>query len=149
MFDNVISQPIDPASLVVDYVPKPFILCLYKSLSDSDIDVLRQHGRVILFGPAYINRPVHTFQFDYLIIDFREEDHRFYYQRYIKRHFDRYHIILFRYSFETNNGITFHNELVDFPPSQISKDEFDAGLLEPPLPAPHCFLSLCHFCCKK
>ena len=51
--------------------------------------------------------------------------------------------------FENNNGIAFHNEITEFPNIQISKDEFDFLLVESPLPEPHCFLSLCRYCCMK
>ena len=135
-------------SLLVPFTSKPFVLCLFKSLSEDQIELLKQHGKVIQFGPVFMNRSVHSFSFDYFIIDLREEDHRFYYQRHVMRYHEQFHIVLFRYSFETNQGILFHNELVDFPNYQISKEEFDVLLLETPLPSPSCFMSLIRFCMK-
>jgi hypothetical protein len=151
MFDIDISQPLDPAPvpyLVVVYKPKPFILCLYKSLSDESLSLLRQYGKVILFSQIYINISIHKLLFDYLIIDFRDEEARYYYQRFIKRYMDHYNIILYRYSFENNNGIEFHNELSTFPNRQVSKEEFDTILLETPIPAPNCCFSFCKYLCK-
>ena len=145
MTDNI-SQPFDP-TLIVPYTHKPFVFCLFKSMDNSDITLLNQYGKVVIFGQAYINRPVHTFSFDYLIIDFRDNDHRFYYQKHIMKYHEQYHFILYRYSFETNHGILFHNELVDFPSHQVTKDEFESLLLEKPLPSPNCLLSLCRYCC--
>jgi hypothetical protein len=135
-------------TLYVPYYPKPFIFCLFKSIPEDVMMLLRDYGKVITFSQAYLNRPIQAFQFDYMIIDFREEDHRFYFQRHISRHTDNYHFILYRYSFETNHGIFFHNEIVEFPSRQVNKDEYDMLLLETPMPAPHCLLSLCRYLCK-
>lgn len=151
LHDIDISQPLDPSpssDLVVVYKPKSFILCLFKSLSDESISLMRQYGKVILFSQIYINISIHKLLFDYLIIDFREEEGRYYYQRFIRRYIDNYNIILYRYFFETNNGIQFNNELSTFPNRQVSKDEFDTMLLEPPIPAPNCCFSFCKFLCK-
>jgi len=147
-----ISQTIEPnkiaSSLIVEYIPKPYIICLYKSLEENDIEHLRQHGKVVLFCKSYTNLPIQSFPFDYLILDFRIEEHRYYYQRHIFHNYSNYHLILFRHCFETNNGISFHNELTDFPRHQVLKNELDALLLEKPLPAPNCCLSLFRFCCS-
>ena len=143
--DLDISQPLDP-TLLVPYVPKPVVICLYRSIQSTSLSLLREYGKVVEFGPAYTNVPVTSFPFDYLILDLREEDHRFYYQRYIFRNHTNYHLILYRYSFETSNGIYFHNEITEFPSLQVSKDEFDMVLLESPLPAPpSCLVSLCRY----
>jgi hypothetical protein len=110
---------------------------------------LKEHGKVILFSPSFLNLPISSFPFDYFIIDFREDEQRFYFQRHVSKHREQFHFILIRHGFETNNGIFFHNEIVDFP-SHPTKDEFDMLLLESPFPAPHCFLSLCSYvCCKN
>lgn len=135
------------SSLVVEYIPKSYIICLYKSIEENDIEHLRQHGKVVIFSRSYLNLPIHSYPFDYLLLDFREEDHRFYYRRHISTQHTHYHLILFRHCFETNNGIYFHNELTEFPRHQVLKEEFDAILLENPLPAPNCCLSFFRFCC--
>lgn len=151
LHDIDISQPLDPApapDLVVIYKPKPFILCLFKTLPDESISLLRQYGKVVVFSQIYINIFIHKLVFDYLILDFREEEGRYYYQRFIKRYMDQYNIILYRYCFETNNGIEFHNELSTLPNRQVSKEEFDTMLLDSPIPAPNCCFSFCKFLCK-
>lgn len=137
------------SALIVDDRPKPFIICLFKSIPDSVLTILRNFGKVIIYGQAYINLPIETLEFDYFIIDLREEYHRFYCKRYVMKHLEKYYFILYRYFFENNNGIAFHNEITEFPNIQISKDEFDFLLVESPLPEPHCFLSLCRYCCMK
>lgn len=144
-----ISQSLDPP-LIVPYYPKPFIIGLYKTLSSDTLQLLRQYGKVILFGNAYTNVPIQSLSFDYFIIDLREKDHRFYYKRYIYNYHEQYYCILYRYIFENNNGIFFHNELTEFPTTQITKEEFDTILLESPLPSPSCCLaSLCNYICTK
>jgi len=143
MMDQMKTAP----TLIVDFVPKPFILCIYKSISKHDLDHMKQHGRVVEFGNAFVNRPIDSYPFDYLILDFREDDHRYYFQRHVYHHSSNYHLILYRRFFETNNGLTFHNEIIDFPPHNVFKEEFDNHLLENPIPAPNCCLSLIRHCC--
>ena len=146
--DIEISQPLDP-SLLVTHHPKSFIICLYKSIPNETMILLKHYGTVVTFGPAYTNVPVSTFPFSYLIMDLRQEDHRSYYQRHVLRYQNQFNIILYRYAFETNNGIAFHNELCEFPSHQVSKEDFDEMLLESPLPAPpNCFLSWLKNLCK-
>lgn len=134
--------------LFVPYTPKPFILCLFKSLSESDMLLLRDYGKVIQFSQAYLNRPIQSYPFDYLVIDFRKEEERFYFKRHIVPFYEDFYFLLFRHSFESNHGMFFHNEITDFPNVQISKDDFDTMLLEKPLPSPNCLLSLCRYLCK-
>ena len=140
--NEYISQPFDP-TLCVPYIKKPFVICLFKTISDSQLLSLLHHGKVVRFGQEHHNLPFH-FIFDYFIIDLRDETQRFYFQRYILKYLESYHIILYRYCFETTE-IPFHNELVDIPPHQINKEEFDLLLLNKPLPAPNCLLSLCRY----
>jgi hypothetical protein len=139
-------EPLEP--LYVFHKQKPFIICLFRDIPNEAETLLREYGKVIIFGPPFANRPLHLFLFDYFLLDFRKEEDRFYFKRFISNNSDSYFFILYRYYFETDHGMTFHNELVDFPSRQISKEEYDLMLLESPLPAPHCFLSLCRYLCK-
>ena len=129
-------------------IPKSFIICLFRDIPEESELLLREYGKVVRFGQPFSNRPIHLFQFDYFIIDFRITEDRYYFKRYIINQMDTYFIILYRYYFETDHGMHFHNELVEFPSRQISREEYDTMLLESPLPAPHCLLSLCRYLCK-
>jgi hypothetical protein len=134
-----------PDALIVPHIPKSIILCLYKSIQDDIIEQLSKNGKVIVFGQEHLNRPIYHFPFDYFIIDLRVEEQRFYFQRHISRYHIHYYFVLYRHSFETDNGIQFDNHLTEFPHDQVSKEEFDGMLLENPLPAPNCLLSLCKY----
>jgi len=141
--NECISQPLDP-SLMVEYNPKPVVICLFKSLSDTDFFSFQYHGKVIRFGPEHRNLPFSSFSFDYFIIDLRQEEQRFYFQRHIIKYTDSFSIILYRHCFETTL-IPFHNQLTDIPAPQINKEEFNLLLLDEQLPAPNCLLSLCRY----
>jgi len=134
---------------IVPYHPKPFIFCLFKSISSDNISLLRSYGKVIQFGNQNKNLSIQSFEFDYFIIDFRIEEDRIYFKKYINPYRDHYYFILYRYFFETNNGLFFHNEMVDLPSYQITKEEFDMMLLETPISSPpNCMCSLYKYFCK-
>ncbi len=135
--------------LHVPHVPTPYVICMYRSLSTSILKRLSTYGKVIVLDSVYVTYPIHLFEFDYLVVDLREKEHRVYYQRYINKQRDHYSIILYRYEFQTNNEITVHNEIVDFPTQQVNKEEFDRVLLEPLLTEPpNCIASFFRNLCK-
>ena len=124
---------------------KPIIICLFKSICS---DLLQKYGKVVRYESVYTNIQIDQIEFDYFIIDLRQEEDRFYYRRHIMYHYDDYFYLLYRYCFETNQGLFFHNEITELPPYQINKEEYDTLLLKPIIPVPNCFISLIRYICK-
>jgi hypothetical protein len=118
------------------------VICLYKSLDEDELELLKRYGKVLYFNSSYLNLSLDRFNFDYFILDLREEDHRIYFQKYTS-HTKR---LLFRHSYETNNGVSFHNELSSLPKEQALKTDFDFLLFSQPIPSPKCFISLFRSC---
>ena len=98
-----------------------FILCQYKSLSQSELTLLKHYGRVVHYSDQFRNIDCQFIPFDYFILDFRTIDERIYYQKYILPFLEKYRVILYKYAFETNNGIRVHNELTELPQKEAIK----------------------------
>ena len=73
---------------------------------------------------------------------------RNYYKIYLYKNTD-YYYILYRHSFETNNGLYYNNEITDFPLKQSTKNTYDKILLLENIYEPKCYISLCRFCCLR
>jgi len=120
------------------------VICLYKSLSAIELERLKKYGKVVELDDSYLNVDCRLFEFDYLVIDFRNTDYRIYFQKYIMK--KEYRLLLIRHSFETNNGIPFHNELTCLPTEQALKKDFDLLLFLEELPSPKCYISFFRSC---
>jgi hypothetical protein len=156
---NKVSAPLHPSP---EPEPKkgklhlPFIFCEYKTLSKPDLQLLVSYGTVLRYANGYgthsgvncyKNRDPNEFVFDYLILNFRVQEERIYFQKYILPHHDHYHIILFRYPYETNNGIKVHNELTKLPLREAFAEDFNRLLLQEEIYSPRCCISLYRVCC--
>ena len=102
-----------------------------------DINTLSLYGKVIFLEESYQNIEPSKLIFDYLIIDLRNEINR------------NYYYILYRYSFEGNNGLYYHNEITDFPSKQSTKNMYERLLLFENVYEPNCCVSLCRICCLR
>ena len=131
----------------MNYQPESnkIIICLYKTLSSDESFLLKKYGKVIEIDSSYLNIDCSLLSFDYLVIDFRVIHYRVYFQKYVMNQ-NSYHLLLYRHSYETNNGIPFHNELCELPPEQALKIDFDKLLFMEPLPSPKCYISLFRSC---
>ena len=118
------------------------VICLYKSLDKEELELLQRYGKVVCFNKTHLNLPLERFEFDYFILDLRKEDQRIYFQKYTS-HAKR---LLFRHSYETNNGVPFHNELSSLPKEQALKTDFDFLLFSQPIPSPKWYISFFRSC---
>lgn len=132
-------------SLPLDFSYKPIVICLYKKLEESHLELLRDYGKVIELSTIYVNIDSTELDFDYLIVDLREDYHRTYFQRFI-RNKDYYHLVLYKHTYETNNGISFHNELNVFPTRQAFQQDFNMLLLSDPVPEPKWYVAFFRSC---
>jgi len=128
----------------IDY-SKKIILCTYKEIPKNQINTLKQYGKVLQFNELMINISPEQLDFDYLILNFKEEIHRNYYQFNFYKN-NNYYYILYRFFFETNNGITFNNELNELPQRQLDKINYHKLLLRKKLESPKWYVSLFRTC---
>jgi len=138
-----------PPPLIVPIgVPNDRFIILYtKDIEDTDISLLKEYGKVLIFDPkVYVNVPLHILEFDYILLDLRRKEDRQYYSQIDKSFLDRCHVISLCYSFEKNDEI--HEEigsaniLSKLPEKQAFKADFDRLLLLKKIGKPRAALSL-------
>ena len=127
---------------------KSIIICIHKDLSKKDIDILSLYGKLVFLEESHQNIDPSNISFNYLIVDLRNEMSRNYYKIYLYKNIN-YYYILYRYSFEGNNGVSYHNEITDFPSKQPTKNHYDRLLLFENVYEPNRCVSLCRFCCLR
>lgn len=130
------------------YNDKRIVICIHKDIDKKNINILSLYGKVVFLEESFQNIDPSKLSFDYLIIDLRKEIHRNYYKIYFYKN-TNYYYILYRYSFESNNGIEYNNEITDFPLQQSTKYYYDKLLLLENVYEPKWCLSLCRFCCLR
>ena len=137
-----------PALFNIDpNLAKPFVICLTKSLSKDDLALLASYGTVLSYDHDILNNvPLSTLQFQYFICDIREDNDRMYFQKNILLNTSLYHLILYRYSFESDNGISFEVEQESLPPKQATALMFNTLLLQTPITRPSCVMSFFRKC---
>jgi len=124
---------------------KRIVIFKFKDIPKKETDILKEYGTVLDLSNDFINIEPESLLFDFLILDFRNEIHRNYYQFYFHKN-NNYYYILYRFFFETNNGIPFHNEITEFPSRQLNKINYKKLLLQKPLTSPKWYVSLFRTC---
>jgi len=133
--DESINLPVNNSSKIV--------ICLSKSLSKEDLKLLQYYGQVEEYSHSIHNNvELDKIDFDYLLLDLRKAEDRLYIQKHVLNHLQQINLVLFRYSFEGDNGISYNVERTELPCKQISKKVFDELLLSKQLEAPSCVISL-------
>lgn len=128
-------------NLVIKNVNK-IVICLSKDLSKSDLKLLEYYGQVEKYNHnIHNNVELDKIDFDYLLLNLRKAEDRLYIQKHVLTHLNEINLVLFRYSFEGDNGISYSVERTELPSKQISKKVFDELLLAKQLEAPSCMLS--------
>jgi hypothetical protein len=121
---------------------KPFIICTTRDIPDEVITVLQSYGTVKSYDhDIHANISPQTLQFQYLILDFRTESDRLYFQQYIMPQGLAYHCVLYHFDWENDMGVQFESEFSTFPKVQANRAKWDALLLSPPIKAPSCLWS--------
>lgn len=127
---------------------KKIIICIHRDISKKDIDIMSLYGNVLFLEDSFQNIEPARLSFDFLIIDLRKDMHRNYYKIYLYKN-NNYYYVLYRYFFETNNGIFYNNEITDFPSQQSSKTNYLKILLLENVYEPKWYVSLYRLCCSK
>lgn len=122
---------------------KPFVICCTHDVPEDDILVLESYGKVSSYKhDIHANISPATMPFAYLLLDFRQATDRLYFQQQVKPLGLAYHVVYYKYSFESDLGVSYEAEFSEFPPEQATKSAYDALLLAPPLQSPSCVKDL-------
>lgn len=145
---SIISAPAGPLIVPDSKLAngESFIFVITKDLSEEDIGLLRAYGRVILFDPkVYLNVPVQSLQFDYMIVDLRLKEGRHYIQQITQSIIDNYNIVSICHSFEKSEDyhqeIGVDNIITKLPDQQAFKEDFDRLLLQKKISKPRSVFS--------
>jgi|Laugresu1bdmlbsd_1035121.scaffolds.fasta_scaffold53574_2 hypothetical protein len=123
-----------------------FIIAISRDLSDDEMDLLKEYGKVVVFHPkVYNNIPIESIDFDYLILDIRQSDDRHYLQRVNVQTLEKYNFVSVCHSVQKSED--FHEEmgvdnvLTKLPPKQAFKADFDRMMLQKKISKPNAGIS--------
>ena len=133
--------------LIVPAIPNNQFLILHsKDMVQSDIDLLKDYGRVISYDHLiYNNIAINILDFDYMLLDLRCREDRHYYQKIEESFLEKCHVVSLCHSVEKFED--FHQEigaaniLTKLPDRQAFKTEFDRLLLLKKISKPSLFMS--------
>lgn len=158
--NNDIEIPVQPSlvvpnndiELVVHHINR-FIIAHSTHVSDEEIALLREYGKVLVFDPSvYLNIPIHKLEFDYILLDLRRKEDRRYFQNIEHDALTQFHVVSYCYSFEKDED--FHEDLgsiniiTKFPDRQAFKADFDRLLLQKKIAKPRAALSCFKSCLR-
>jgi hypothetical protein len=116
---------------------KRFIIILSRDMSEEDKAIFRQHGKVLEWGPQFLNVPFSSLEFDYLLIDARTKQARLTLGR---QDLKQYHKVA--YVFWVQKGVDDMLAQLDtidissIPQHAINRADFESMLLNEKLVAP-------------
>lgn len=122
-----------------------FVFCVSRDFIQQT-QLLSQYGKVVKYDHTlYANLDPLSFDWDYLVLDHREKNDRYYHLRFIKPIEDQVNVLLFCHAIENQdlkNENHYDNVLNKLPEPQARKVDFDQLLLIERLPAPKWWWSL-------
>jgi hypothetical protein len=160
---DVVAPPTSPANVVVDVplvpampkspskyalalqnVGKPFIISISQDIEPADLLALQSYGKVLVYDEkVYMNIPIDSLQFDYLILDHRVKSARYALMRL--KDADKYNSVLYCAIYELedlSDDEHYDAVLTSFPARQALKADYDHLLLVNRLQKPIWYLSL-------
>ena len=124
---------------------KRFILCISKELDKDIVRALQNYGKMLTFEDNMNNMCPDMFEFDYLVLDLRKKQDRYFFLKQIKPVEAKYNVLLYCSNYEVDDlkdDAHYDNVLTSFPTRQARKVDFDDLLLLERLPKPRWYVSL-------
>lgn len=124
---------------------KRFILCISKELDKEVVRALQNYGKMLVFEDNMNNMCPDMFEFDYLVLDLRKKQDRYFFLKQIKPVEAKYNVLLYCSLYEVDDlkdDAHYDNVLTSFPTRQARKVDFDDLLLLERLPKPRWYVSL-------
>jgi hypothetical protein len=123
-----------------------FIIVLSRDLSDDEMELLKEYGRVVKFDHrVYTNIIIKAIDFDYFLLDLRNSEDRQYLQQIPVNVLEEYNLVSICHSVQ--KGEDYHQEigvdnvLTKLPPKQAFKAEFDRMMLQKKISKPNAGVS--------
>jgi hypothetical protein len=124
---------------------KRFVICISKELEKEVVRALQNYGKMLVFEDHMNNLNPDTFEFDYLVLDLRRKQDRYFFLKQIKPVEAKYNVLLYCSSYEVDDlkdDAHYDNVLTSFPMRQARKKDFDDLMLVERLPKPRWYVSL-------
>ena len=123
---------------------KRTVLCITRDINEEDLSLLTDYGKVLDYDhDLHNNLNPDKIDWDYLIVDLREKNDRYFYMKCIVPLKSKYQVIVYSYGFETDEHVpNCDNQINSFPKKQARKEDFDALLLQQRLKRPRWYVSL-------
>lgn len=122
---------------------KPFVIVCSKSLEPSEIELIKDFGKLLIWSESYMNIPLKNHVFDYCVADVNQKSHR---QMLMKEDLSNYHVIsLVNWHEDSDDFVSdvkSENILHHLPPRMPFKADWDRLLLSKKIRKPSCLKSI-------
>ena len=118
---------------------KQFIIVFESKHKPEDVALLSSFAKVLEWDSSYINIPLKSHQFDYLLVDISDKQHR---NLLMKEDLSNYNVVVICNFFSDDDDFVedchCQNVLHSLPPKQAFKADFDKLLLSKKIRKPSC-----------
>jgi hypothetical protein len=127
---------------------KRIILCITRDIAEEDLSLLKEYGKVLSYDHnLHNNLACDRFDWDYLLLDLRDSDCRYYMMRHVLPHKDEYAVVVYHFPFEDQEDlIEADSYFTSFPRKQATKIAFNQLMLIQRIKKPRAAVSLFKCC---
>lgn len=136
---NEVKQP-EPLRPLKD--KKQYIMCITRDLSKEDKELFAKIDVEYYNDKLHRNLPIASLDFDVLVMDLREQSHRYAYTKEVVPHRGDYYVIQFSFAFEKDPIVECDNHLFKLPEAQPTAQQFLDMLLIKRISKPRAWMSL-------
>jgi len=123
---------------------KKFILCITKDLKEKDKALFKDYKFVEYDDDIHRNVPIHSYEWDFLVLDLREKQDRYVYMKEVTPAREKYIVLVYCHSFEADEPVDVdaNNVITSFPARQARKEDFQTLLMMKRIKKPKWWVSL-------
>jgi hypothetical protein len=127
---------------------KRVILCITRDIAQEDLSLLKEYGKVLIYSHnLHNNLAADRFQWEYLILDLRDSDCRYYIMKHVLPHKDEYSICCYHFPFEDQEDLLDSDSyFTSFPKHQATKQSFNELMMMNRIKKPRATVSLLKCC---
>jgi uncharacterized protein (DUF1501 family) len=127
---------------------KRVIICVTRDIAEDDLSLLKGYGKVLFYNHSlHNNLSCDRFEWEYLILDLRDSDSRYYIMKYVLPHKDEYSIAVYHFPFEDQEDLLDADSyFTSFPKEQATKQSFNELMMMQRIKRPRAAVSLLKCC---
>jgi hypothetical protein len=127
---------------------KRVIICCTRDIAEDDLSLLKGYGKVLFYNHSlHNNLSCDRFEWEYLVLDLRDSDVRYYIMKNVLPHKDEYHICCYHLPFEDQEDLLDADSyFTSFPKEQATKQSFNELMMMKRLVKPRAAISLLKCC---